>query len=127
MYRQKSAATLFVVTAVVAMASLVPVWAVADDSAQAKQLRETRQCRGCNLAFASLDGVNVELGDLREADLQGASLYGANLRGADLTGALFTDTDLTNADLRNTKGANLSGAKTNERTQCPDDTRGPCK
>ena len=78
-------------------------------------------------ASAFLDGVNVELGDLRGADLQGASLYRANLRGADLTDALFTDANLNGADLRNAKGANLAGAKTDERTQCPDDTRGPCK
>ena len=125
MYRQKSGAAMFVLTAAIAIASLVP--ALAENPDQVKQLRETRQCRGCNLAFASLDGINVELGDLREADVQGASLYGANLRGANLTGALFTDADLNGADLRDTKGANLSGAKTDERTQCPDGTRGPCK
>ncbi len=125
MYRQKSAATVFVITAAIAIASLVP--ALADNPDQVKQLRETRECRGCNLAFSFLDGVNVELGDLREADLQGASLYGANLRGADLTGALFTDANLNGVDLRNTKGANLSGAKTNEQTQCPDGAHGPCK
>jgi uncharacterized protein YjbI with pentapeptide repeats len=125
MYQKKSGAAVFVLTAAIAMASLVP--ALADNPEQVQQLRETRNCEGCNLAFASLDGVNAELGDLRGADLQGASLYGANLRGADLTGALFTDANLNGADLRNTKDANLSGAKTDERTQCPDGTRGPCR
>ena len=123
--RQQKFGAAFVIAAVIAIGSLVTV--SADNPEQVKQLRETRQCRGCNLAFSSLDGVNVELGDLREADLQGASLYGANLRGADLTGALFTDANLNGVDLRNTKGANLSGAKTNEQTQCPDGAHGPCK
>jgi len=108
------------------IAAVARVGLSADDPEHVQRLRETRECRGCNLAFASLDGVNVELGDLREADLQGASLYAANLRGADLTGALLTDTDLKSADLRDTKGVNLSGAKTDERTQCPSGALGPC-
>jgi uncharacterized protein YjbI with pentapeptide repeats len=114
-----------VFAAFIVVASLIPLGA--DNPDHVRQLRETRECRGCNLAFASLDGVNVELGDLREADLQGASLYRANLRGADLTGALLTDADLTGADLRDAKGADLAAAKTDPRTYCPNGTTGPCK
>lgn len=121
---QHSRAVFFVCAAALAVASLVPL--VAENPEHVTQLRETRKCPGCDLREAMLDGVNVELGDLRDADLRLARLYKANLRGADLTGALLTGANLTGADLRDTKGADLIGAETDERTKCPDRSMGPC-
>lgn len=92
-----------------------------------KQLKETRKCVACDLREAQLDGFNLELGDLRDSDLRLASLYTANLRGADLTGADLTGTNLSGANLEHTKGANLTGAVTNERTTCPNGSKGPCQ
>lgn len=109
--------------AIVATASLV----YAQESAAAKQFRETGKCPGCDLKEQKLDAVQAELGDLRDADVRNASLYKANLRGADLTGAMFTGANLSGADLRHAKGADLLGAITDERTQCPNGTAGPCQ
>lgn len=66
---------------------------------QIKQLLTTRNCRGCNLAQASLkgmdlQGVNLEGANLTGADLQGSKLGNANLKGANLMGANLQGSDL---------------------------------
>ena len=75
------------------------------DSRRVTQLRETRDCAGCNLRQASLQGSYLQQANLNNANLQSANLHRANLQQADLR-----DADLRNADLRqaNLRGANLS-------------------
>lgn len=98
----------------------------AENPDHVKQLRETHQCPGCDLADAQLSGLIAELANLKGADLTRAVLYKARLRGADLTGASLNGANLSGADLRNTKGANLAGATTDETTLCPSGANGPC-
>src|SRR5687767_1747808 len=92
-----------------------------------EKLKSTLQCPDCDLREAQLGGLQLENAQLQNADLNGASLYGANLRGADLTGAILNDADLEMADLTGAIGATLGAAKTDDRTQCPDGSAGPCK
>ncbi len=56
---------------------------------------------------AKLEGVNLNLAELKDVILIGANLSDANLKGADLSGANLSDANLKDADL---SGANLSGA-----------------
>lgn len=74
---------------------------------QVAQLRNTKQCPGCDLSGVELIGV-----DLNEANLEGADLSGAILRNVSLIAANLSRANLTNADLRGAilNGANLSGA-----------------
>jgi uncharacterized protein YjbI with pentapeptide repeats len=67
-----------------------------------RKLRTTKQCAGCDLSYAELQGAN-----LSNADLTGANLYGANLSGADLSYADLSNADVSAADLT---GTNLSEA-----------------
>lgn len=98
--------------------------ALAWDEAAVTQVKETKNCVGCDLSGADLRWANVyaaELGGapnlvnsvLDEANLSGANLYGANLEGAslrdaDLSGANLSWTSLVGADLT---GADLTDAK----------------
>jgi len=92
-----------------------------------KQLRETGQCRSCdlrgvNLRDANLQGVDLTAADLTDADLRGADLRSAylenvnltasDLRGADLRGAALRNANLQSADYRGTnlRSADLRGA-----------------
>ena len=61
------------------------------------RLKETKECRGCDLEGA----------DLSRARLNGTNLQGASLGGAELTRANLSDAILVYADL---SGADLSGA-----------------
>lgn len=72
-----------------------------------RKLRNSRQCRQCNLSGADLR--NYSLGDV---DLQWANLSGALLNGVDFKGANLQDTILFQAELQNANlsDANLSGA-----------------
>jgi hypothetical protein len=117
---------LFACTAFLALAVGMGVPTSAENPDHVRQVRETRQCEGCDLRDADLEALQVELGNLRDADFRGAILYKSNFRGADLTGAMFAEADLTGADLRGSKGANLTGAVTDERTKCPNGVAGPC-
>lgn len=76
------------------------------------QLRETRQCRGCNLRGADLRRMDLKGVDLTAADLRGADLRGADLRSSDLNSVDLTDAKLTDADFRGAylEKANLTGA-----------------
>ena len=53
-----------------------------------------KDCPGCDLSYAKLQGA-----DLPRADLSGADLTGANLTGAGLNNAYLYGADLTNANL----------------------------
>jgi uncharacterized protein YjbI with pentapeptide repeats len=77
-----------------------------------EKLQQTKNCKGCNLAGASLNRLELAGADLEGADLSGAkvtltNLSRANLRNANLRGTLFGGSDLSDADLR---GADLRGA-----------------
>lgn len=98
----------------------------AENADQVKQLKETRQCAGCDLSNAKLSGLMAELANLERADLSGAVLYKARLRMARLKGASLSGANLTGADLRDARDANLSGATTDSTTVCPSGANGPC-
>lgn len=119
----------FVASVALCAAMLVCLFAAvqAENPEHVKQLRELKQCVGCDLNGANLEGASLEMADVRDADLRQAKLYKVNFRGANLTGAMFTGADLSGADLRDTKGADLVGAITNDMTQCPSGTAGPCQ
>ena len=86
-------------------------WAQA--SQEVRRLRETRDCRGCNLEAARLQNAYLRNAYLSEAHLTDADLQGADLQGANLRRANLTNADLRNADLRNAnlQGADLQGAE----------------
>lgn len=97
--------TKILVVVVVLSAIAFPV--KAGNPEQVAQLRNTKQCPGCDLSGVELIGV-----DLSEANLKGADLSGAVLRNVQLIAADLSEANLTNADLRGAilNGANLSGA-----------------
>src|SRR5688500_6721749 len=97
------------------------------DPEHIEKLKSTNQCPDCSMREAALGGLELENVKLQNADLSGAVLYGANLRRVDLTGAILNDAHLEMADLTGAIGATLSAAKTDDRTQCPDGSAGPCK
>jgi hypothetical protein len=77
-----------------------------------QRLRNSRQCRNCDLSGASLRGENLANVDLSGARLLGVKLNGsmlanADLRGADLRGADFSGSNLAGADFT---GALIEGA-----------------
>lgn len=77
-----------------------------------EKLQQSKICKGCNLAGATLNRLELAGADLEGADLSGAkitltNLSRANLRNANLRGTLFGGSDLSDADLR---GADLRGA-----------------
>ena len=85
------------------------------------------------LVGASMQGDNLNGGDLIGAILVKADLTGANLNKSDLSGALLNGANLTGANLNkanltgaNLTGASLSGANVNgviwSNTTCPDGT-----
>jgi len=106
--------------------------AAAYDAEHLGQLKQTNECRACNLRSADLTradlrsanlrGADLRLADLTFADLLAADLSETDLRGAYLTGAVLIgakllDANLISADLgvadlsrANLSGANLSGA-----------------
>jgi uncharacterized protein YjbI with pentapeptide repeats len=122
---------LLSLAAVVALAVVSPGRSIGaqepQNTAQIKQLQETRNCVRCDLSQADLSGMQLPKSDLSGANLFGAKLYKVNLTEANLTYANLTNADFTGADLTGAIGANLSVAKTTERTICPDGSAGPCK
>jgi len=91
--------------------------AQAFDPEDLKRLKETNECRQCDLQGANLQGTNLFGADLIGANLEGAKLRAADLQEADLMGTNFkganlSDADLQRAHLRRAKlqGANLQGA-----------------
>ena len=72
-----------------------------------KQLLETKECRGCNLVHANLNGVDLKGADLEGANLEYANLEGANLEKTNLEGANLRNAHLWRANLKN---ANLENA-----------------
>lgn len=90
----------------------------AENPAHVRQLLETKQCAGCNLAGADLREAHLIGADLRDANLKKANLTGANLEGADLTGAnlkeaKFVQVLASDASLKDTNltGVSFSGTK----------------
>lgn len=71
------------------------------------RLRADNACRGCDLRYRDLTGLNLEGADLRSANLYGANLRGVNFQKADLRSANLGAINGQNADFR---GANLHRA-----------------
>ena len=55
---------------------------MAEDQAHVEQLRETKECEGCDLIGSNLTDIDLEAADLYRADLSGANLKAADLQGA---------------------------------------------
>lgn len=77
------------------------------ESTQAAIREGYRNCEGCNLAGADLQGLDLAFSRLAFADLRGANLQGTILGAADLSYADLRGANLTGAVLRQ---ANLAGA-----------------
>ncbi len=82
-----------------------------------RQLLETKQCAGCELGHANLEGANLEGANLEGANLKGANLARANLENANLERANLEQANLENTSLgsanlgyANLKDATLAGA-----------------
>ncbi len=73
--------------------------ATGDVAASVKQLLETKECVGCNLAGADLQGAKLSEANLEGANLQGANLQGAKLERAYLVGANLDQANLSQARL----------------------------
>jgi uncharacterized protein YjbI with pentapeptide repeats len=89
--------------------------ALAASDSHVEKLKNTNECKICDLSSAELPNEQF-----RDANLYGASLYAANLSGADLSGADLSGADLSGAKLHNVNlqiamsldGANLSSIQT---------------
>ena len=76
--------------------------AAAFDPDDLQKLKDTNECRICDLTNANLSGAN----------LFGANLFGTNLSDANLFGANLSDSNLESANLENAylEGAIMKGA-----------------
>lgn len=101
-----------VATAVLLSSLWISTSVKAENPNHLKQLRETQQCRKCDLSGADLRGIKLAKADLRDANLSGANLSEVVLEGANLKGANLQKAVLVKANLRftNLEGVNLSGA-----------------
>ena len=81
--------------------------AQAYDPIHLKSLKETNQCRDCDLQGALLPGANLERTNLQRTNLRGADLRDANLQDADLRRANLRYAKL---DSEGVKIARASGA-----------------
>jgi hypothetical protein len=85
--------------------------AFAANPAQIQQLLDTKNCPGCDLVGANLQGQELGGANLVDANLRGAILSQANLERANLVGADITGAEVTGTNLRQ---ANLLEAKFSE-------------
>jgi Pentapeptide repeats (9 copies) len=76
------------------------------------RLKQTGECKGCDLAGADLRNANLRDAKLDDANLQGADLSGANLKDVDFDRANLKYTNFKGALIDNTdfSDANLDGA-----------------
>jgi len=81
-------------TAVTVAATMFASSASAFDPDDLQILRNTGDCRNCDLKGADLRNTSLNSADLEGANLRGADLEGANLRGADLGAANLEGADL---------------------------------
>lgn len=105
-----------VATAVLLSSLWISTSVKAENPDHLKQLRETQQCRKCDLSGADLRGIKLAKADLSGANLSGANLSEVVLEGANLRGANLQKAVLVKVNLRftNLEGANLSGANLSE-------------
>ena len=104
-------------TALTVAATIFASSASAFDPDDLQKLKDTNECKACDLTdadlrtvyllYANLEDANLEGANLEGANLEDANLEGANLEGADLAFAFLGDADLRGANL---EGANLEGA-----------------
>jgi uncharacterized protein YjbI with pentapeptide repeats len=84
------------------------------DPRDLSRLKQTGECKGCDLAGADFRNANLRDAKLDDANLQGADFSGANLKDVDFDranlkyanfkGALIDNTDFSSANL---DGANI--------------------
>ena len=74
--------------------------AQAEESIHIRQLLETNQCVGCDLAGADLRGANLRGANLQGANLEGANFFRANLDGANLVNANLQKANFSYASLQ---------------------------
>ncbi|AGI67243.1 hypothetical protein OAN307_c15700 [Octadecabacter antarcticus 307] len=94
-------------TALTVAATMFASSASAFDPADLQKLKDTYECRFCDLTDADLSSASLMRADLPRADLSGADLSradlsDANLSAADLTGADLSYTRMNGAILCNT-------------------------
>jgi uncharacterized protein YjbI with pentapeptide repeats len=94
-------------TALTIAATLFASGASAFDPDDLQKLKDTNECKACDLTDADLRTVYLLDANLEDANLDDADLAHAYLGGANLTGANLTGANLTGANL---EGANLDGA-----------------
>ncbi|MBD2188692.1 pentapeptide repeat-containing protein [Pseudanabaena mucicola] len=82
---------------------------------QIRQVLQTRECQGCDLARTKLNFANLRGANLRNANLFSADLKLADLREASLIGAILDKADLRGANLL---GADLTSAYMSETNFC---------
>jgi uncharacterized protein YjbI with pentapeptide repeats len=87
------------------------------DPRDLRRLRQTGECKKCNLVGADLKYANLRNANLEEANLKNANLTGANLQEANFHRANLTYSSLKNAVIKDTdfSEANLQGATLNYR------------
>ena len=89
-------------TALTVAATIFASSASAFDPDDLQKLKDTNECRICDLTNANLFGAN-----LFGTNLSDANLFGGDLSDANLVGANLSDSNLESANL---ESANLSGA-----------------
>jgi len=77
-----------------------------------KHLRDTGECRGCDLKRSELMGLSLVGSDLEGAHLQGTDLSSSDLSYANLRGAILRRADLSS--VKSLVGTDLSGADLTE-------------
>jgi uncharacterized protein YjbI with pentapeptide repeats len=103
------------------------------DDAHLAQLKNTNNCRKCDLTNANLTNASLMSADLTESNLSGANLTNAYLYLANLTNVKIENANLTNAHLYGAllkgvkmAGADLSGATWTNGTKCKQHSIGKC-
>jgi len=98
----------------------------AADSGQLQYFRQYRRCPKCDLRKAEFNGLDLSGSKVQEANFSGSSFYKTNLRDSDFTGAKFEGVRIHGCWLKGAVGLDLTGATTDETTECPDGSAGPC-
>ena len=77
-----------------------------------KQLKNTKDCQGCDLTGINLYKINLSNANLKNANLKNARFHGTNLNGADMRGVNLSGSRFNEVNMKKTNlsGANLSNA-----------------
>ena len=94
-------------TALTVAATIFASSASAFDPDDLQKLKDTNECRICDLTNANLFGANLSGTNLFGTNLSDANLFGGDLSDANLVGANLSDSNLESANL---SGAIMQGA-----------------